>query len=92
MTSYIPGVCIWPRDLTVAQKFQNFRIQDGGSKNQTFKKPRWRMAAILKIVKCDISATIRLILMTFIWRCGLVVPTRSATKNLKIKKFQNPRL
>ena len=29
-----------------------------GCKNQTFKNPRWRTAAILKIVKHDISATI----------------------------------
>ena len=30
----------------------------GCSKNHTFKNLRWQTAAILKIVKCDISATI----------------------------------
>jgi len=28
-----------------------------GSKNQTFKNPKWRTAAILNIVRCDISET-----------------------------------
>jgi len=53
------------------------------SKNQTFKNPRWQMATNLTIVKCDISATNCPILMKFVWQCILVVPTWSATKNLK---------
>jgi len=32
------------------------------SKNQIFKNPRWQTAAILKIVKCDISATMTILI------------------------------
>ena len=110
---------IRPSNLTANQKFQNFKILDGGrrpswkskncdisktvwpmllkfrtithisspeltscSKKLSFKNPRWWRATILIIAKCDISVIIWLILMKFMWRCTLVVLTRSATKNL----------
>jgi len=38
----------------------------GCSKNQMFKNPRWWTAAILKIVKCNISATVWPILTIFV--------------------------
>jgi len=31
-------------------------------------------------------------LMKFVWRCTLVFPIRSATKNLKIRKYEKPTL
>jgi len=34
-------------------------------KKSILKNPRWRTTAILKNVKCDISAAVRLILMKF---------------------------
>ena len=56
------------------------------SKYQTFKNPLWRTAAILKIVKCDISASVWPILVKF----GMAMQIRPF--NLMVdQKFHNPR-
>jgi len=59
------------------------------SKHQIFKNPRWRTAAILKIVKCDIWATVWPILVKF----GMAMPIRPSylMVNQKFKKNENPR-
>jgi len=54
------------------------------SKNQTFKNPRWRTAANLKNVKCDISAAIRPILMKFGMMVHLTPLKLMETKNLQV--------
>jgi len=56
------------------------------SKIQTFKNPGWRTAAILKIVQCDISATVLLISMKF----GTTMHIRPPSLTVD-QKFQNPR-
>jgi len=53
------------------------------SKNQTFKNPRWWTAAILKIVKCDISATVWPISVKF--GTPMYIRPPNMTKNFKIQ-------
>jgi len=52
------------KKITITQK--RFGRAHQLFKNQMFKNPRWWTAAILKIVKCDISATVWPILTIFV--------------------------
>jgi len=54
-----------------------------------FKNPRWRMDAILKIVKLVIFATVWPIFMKFCMVGILALPTWLAIK--KVRNFENPR-
>jgi len=55
-------------------------------KKQFLTNPTWHTAAILKNVKCNISAAVRPILM----KVGMMMPSQPDGKP-QISKFQNPR-
>jgi len=56
------------------------------SKCQTFKNPRWWMAAILKNIECDISATVWPILVKFGMAMHIRPPNLTVHQNFKISK------